>query len=437
MAALAVAFTISGFWVGGNHQLSAQEDPSKIKPLAEGVLKVIPTVLDRRDSFSVPMELPGLEANEYELNYAAQSESLLNSTRQVIFYRNVWEYEFAFTGLRQKSVSVQYPDGTIERKNVWYLVWRCRDFGKSLSYETETDEFGHTDRKLVEDAARTNRDLPPKKFVPSFTLEGYVKPNIDAKYSQIRYGDINSASLAKYIQSFEDPHLKLLTKQEMSEAEIPLAQQENDPGVWGVAIWEDVDPRIDFVSVYVRGLTNAYRIVNDDGNISFKYKTLQLNFWRAGDQVGQERDDVDYGIPLVDRPGEQVEICRYYNLPGPLLRGYVINRQDNREIQLVELDGRVNLETFESPFVEELDRGVVPDVVMKEFAKAGADLGENVQLKMKDGPSGRVAAGIRGERWTFNAGGKDYILQYEPQIWRKSEDGIEFIKSLDHLWIYR
>ena len=68
MAALAVAFTISGLTVGSNQQLSAQEDPTKIKPLAEGVLKVIPTVLNRRDSFSTPMELPNLEPIEYKLN---------------------------------------------------------------------------------------------------------------------------------------------------------------------------------------------------------------------------------------------------------------------------------------------------------------------------------------------------------------------------------
>ena len=437
MAALAVAFTISGFWAGGNHELSAQDDLSKAKPLAEGVLKVIPTVLDGRDSFSLPMELPGLEASQYELNYEPQSESLLDSTRQIIFYRNVWEYEFAFTGLRQKLVTVQYPDGTVASKNIWYLVWRCRDFGKSLSYETRTDEFGHTEHELVEDAAVTNRDLAPEKFVPSFTLEGFVKPSIKAKYTQVRYGDINSPALAKFIQSFEDPNLKLLTKQEMSEAEIPLAEAESDPGVWGVAIWEDVDPRIDYVSVYVRGLTNAYRIVNKDGDISFKYKTLQLNFWRAGDSVGQERDEVDYGIPLVDRPTEQVEICRFYDLPSPLLRGYVINPQDNREIQLVELDSQVNLETFTSPLVEELDQGVIPEVVLREFAMAGVNLDGNLKLNMKAGPNGQVAAGIRGERWTFNAGGKDYILQYEPQFWRKSGDGIEFIKSLDHLWKYR
>ena len=433
MAALAVAFTISGLTVGSNQQLSAQEDPTKIKPLAEGVLKVIPTVLNHRDSFSTPMEMPGLQPNEYKLNYGAQSESLLGSTRQVIFYRDVWEYEFAFTGLRQKAISLQYPDGTIQRKNIWYLVWRCRDFGKSLSYEQEEERFEHTKHVLKEDEPLTE----PKKFVPSFTLEGYVKPDFNSQYTAVRYRDINSASLAKFIQSIEDPHQKLLTKYEMSEAEIPLAQSENDEGVWGVAIWEDVDPRIDYVSVYVNGMTNAYRIVNDNGNISFKYKTLQLNFWRAGDDVGQDRDDVDYGIPLVDRPEEQVEICRFYELPNPLLRGYVINPQDNRDVLLVEMDSQINLETFNSPLVTELDQGIIPKSVLREFAKAGVNLDGNVSLNLKQGPRGQVPAGIRGERWTFNAGGRDYILQYEPQFWRKSGDGIEFIKSLDHFWIYR
>ena len=451
MAALAVAFTISGLMSGVSCQVYGQEDPSKVKPLAEGVLKVIPVELNPRDSFSTPMALPGLEVEGYELNFSAQKDSLLNSTRQVVFYRDVWQYEFAFTGLRQKSLTLRYSDGTLQQKNIWYLVWRVRDFNNVLSYTEETDEFGHTQKVLERDSVRlpvlsgedsrqpgpASRKKLDKKFLPSFSLEGYVKESIASDYRPVRYRDINSPTLARYIQSFEDPNLKLHTKLEMSQIEIPLAESETDPGVWGVAIWEDVDPRIDYASVYVNGMTNAYRIQNNDGEIGFKYKTLQLNFWRPGDRVGQDRDDVDYGIPLVDQPAEQVEICRFYNLPNPLLRGYEINPQDNRNVLKAELDGQVELETFTSPLVTELDSGKIPSIVLKEFAKAGINLDGNVALNMKNGPNGQVPAGIRGERWTFSSGGKDYFLLYEPQFWRKRGDGIQFIKSLDHFWIYR
>ena len=96
----------------------------------------------------------------------------------------------------------------------------------------------------------------------------------------------------------------------MMNADLPVIKSPSDPGVWGVAIWGDVDPNIDYLSVYVSGLTNAFRIDrNAEGEISFRRKTLQLNFWRPGDAIVQERDRVDYGIPLVDKPAEQIEIC--------------------------------------------------------------------------------------------------------------------------------
>ena len=35
--------------------------------------------------------------------------------------------------------------------------------------------------------------------------------------------------------------------------------------MWGVATWEYVDPRMDFFSIYVKGLTNAYRFADPPG----------------------------------------------------------------------------------------------------------------------------------------------------------------------------
>ena len=81
-----------------------------------------------------------------------------------------------------------------------------------------------------------------------------------------------------------------------------------DRGVWGVATWEDIDPNIDFFSIYVGGLTNAYQWTDPRGRLQagrppgtgrqFAHKTLQLNFWRPGDESEPERA----GNPLRRRP---------------------------------------------------------------------------------------------------------------------------------------
>ena len=77
--------------------------------------------------------------------------------------------------------------------------------------------------------------------------------------------------------------------------------------MWGVATWEFVDPRMDFFSIYVKGLTNAYRFADQPGAYKvgdapatgrrFAQKTLKLNFWRPGDEIDPREDEIFYGIP--------------------------------------------------------------------------------------------------------------------------------------------
>ena len=83
-----------------------------------------------------------------------------------------------------------------------------------------------------------------------------------------------------------------------------------DRGVWGVAMWEDVDPQIDFFSIYVRGLSNASRWTDPEARSSwatpgtgpqFTYKTLQLNFWRPGDEMAPNEREIRFGAPPTGR----------------------------------------------------------------------------------------------------------------------------------------
>ena len=71
------------------------------KKLAPGVLKVVPPKLDVRDSYSLPMELPGVQASPFDGNFISRKQTLHGQTRAIVFFRDVWQYEFAFTGLRQ------------------------------------------------------------------------------------------------------------------------------------------------------------------------------------------------------------------------------------------------------------------------------------------------------------------------------------------------
>lgn len=406
------------------------QDFVRPKPLAKGVLKKIPNDMNPRDMFSLPMPLPDLKAAKFAPKTISNDQTLFGQSRRVIMFRdNVWQYEFSFTGLRQAKLKIPRSDGRAVEKNVWYLVYQVRDMGKTMTFEQvkQNPDFDH----MINDL-RQDKPIAPekKKFLPRFTLEGWVVSNAANrteanKYSKVSYRDEIDPAVLAQIQQREDKNQKLLDTHQMSKVKIPLAKTEADPGVWGVAIWEDVDPRIDYVSVYVKGLTNAFRLGKDIKGDT-RLKTLQLNFYRPGDTVGEDDDYVDFGIPLVDNPVEQANICKRYNLPGPIIRGYLVNKVAKRNVLVVEADSKVNLDDFKSTLTPTLDQGRLPTEIGDAFAEAGIDAANAALTTVS-----------QGKRWTFKQGNDEYILALEPQFWESDFGGIRFIKSLDHIWIYR
>ncbi len=363
------------------------------------------------------MPLPGLNVKEYDPNFSPKQDTLYGQTRNIVFFRDVWNYEFAFLGLRQIE---------IQGRNIWYMPYRIRNTGATLSYEQvkEDPRFDH----MKYDLKRNEKEIEVVDFLPRFSLEGWVGKKGD--YDKVVYRDVVDIELTRIIQNHEDPNRPLLNTFEMAMTKIPLVKNDSDPGVWGVAIWDNVDPRIDYVSVYVSGLTNAYQIERSrDGKIGFKYRTLQLNFWRPGDIEDEAKDDVDYGIPLVDDPQEQVEICERYDLPGPVLQASRVDENANQDVLIFEVDGEVNLKDFKSALVAELDEGKLPETVKKAFADAGYPLPNEAKPETL----------VSGVKWRVQDGsGMMFILSLEPQFWEPSfGKTIRFIKSLDHFWIYR
>jgi hypothetical protein len=88
--------------------------------------------------------------------------------------------------------------------------------------------------------------------------------------------------------------------------------------------WEDIDPRLTYFSVYIKGLTNAYKPVDlvdaykagdpPGTGRDILSKTLQLNFWRPGDTVNEVEDEVRYGVPYDADAQRQSEILRAFGL---------------------------------------------------------------------------------------------------------------------------
>ena len=409
------------------------------KSFAPGVLNVIKPEIDGRDVASLPMPLPGIsdeyinQADQIQWNYIDDTETLRGQTRSVIFHRDVWQHEFSFLPLRQLNVTARNLSGEIRDRNIWYMVFRIRNVGANVSHEViEDPKYGTIDYEPRTNVEKLDPITLPDRFFGSFKLSGWVQDPDTGMYRELTYSDKVSPKIAKLIRDEEDPGQPLLDKVQLAQSILERYPESSDQGgTWGVVMWYNVDPALDFVSLKIQGLTNAYRMeVNPDKSIEFRNKTLQLNFWRPGDGVDQARDEIVYGIPLTDDPNEQIEIARMYHLPGPVIRGEILDEDSLRSNLIFETDAGLN-EDFDSVVAQQLDGGQIPESVSTAFVNAGFNLAADAALKTT----------VPGHQWVINdtvdGNPRTFVIKLHPEFWEKGVNGgIRFIKSLDHLWVY-
>jgi len=187
------------------------------------------------------------------------------------------------------------------------MIYRVRNLGGHMRVTTKEDPKDADKADKTHEESKIEFVDHPVFWFPKFTLESKVKDKKTGEEIFLRYDDKVMPLAIDAIRKREDPKRKLLNCVEMSKAQVKVSTDSEDNSVYGVACWEDVDLRIDFFSVFVHGLTNAYRWtdppegVKKDAKIGegrkFVYKDLQLNFWRPGDEFHPNDQDFYYGIP--------------------------------------------------------------------------------------------------------------------------------------------
>lgn len=262
--------------------------PTGFRELAPGVLTVIPPdratddALQRGDIVEVTEGLAGLA---WQPRLAAANTTLVERAKLREYPRDIWCLEFGFKPPRLVDVDVPAGDLKMQRKRVWYLVYRVKNVGGRRLLTAPAEG-------VVEKGARRVESFTgPIPFIPQFVLES-LEPvdNAEGSTAYRAYLDRLLPTAVDAIRRREDPKRPLLDSVEMMEQ--PLAPGEER---WGVAVWEDVDPRIDFFSIYVRGLTNAVRwrkqpeavVAADDpagSRVEETLECLRLDFWRPGDE---------------------------------------------------------------------------------------------------------------------------------------------------------
>ena len=290
---LAVVMLVLAWSQGhGQDAPSAPEAPKPLRVkspyryLAPGVLISIDPMRTLEETVS-RHDLVGLLAIDPQFDWA----------KNVTFHHDVWVLKFQFKPMRIIWVDVPQTSGLMQRKPIWYMVYVVTNTGKvmhpvqdvKLSYDT------HEKKELFE-VKTIDR---PIRFVPEFLLEGHQHVKGDAGFTKV-YPDRVIPVATDPIRQREDPARKFLTTVEMCR-EIGVGES-----FWGVATWEDIDPRIVRFSVYAFGLTNAYRWKDIPGESKpdeplsgrRRYqKALKLNFWRPADQYHEHEKEIRYGVP--------------------------------------------------------------------------------------------------------------------------------------------
>lgn len=169
----------------------------------------------------------------------------------------IWVLNFAFKPLRMISVEVPGKG----RRQVHYLPYRV-----------------------------VNRTGEPRDLVPQFIL---------LTDTGKRYEEAVIPKAVKIIQAREDPTIPLLGAVEIAGVIPPSTKEGVDDAVFGVAIWDGVDPDADRMSIYVRGLSDGYVEVpaTDGGKPRVRYKTLRIDLIRRGDNRNLNEKEIELAEP--------------------------------------------------------------------------------------------------------------------------------------------
>jgi hypothetical protein len=247
----------------------AQDEPAKAKPEAapdpspEPKKDAAPEHEKLERPAPIPeFELPLLPTTPVRRGAPSFNVQMVDASLLPRDKEGIWVLDFAFKPVR--LITTEIPGKG--RRQIHYLYYRV---------------VNHTGK--------------PRMFVPQFTLV------TDTGH---RYEDTVLPQVVKSIQAREDPSIPLLGAVNIMGTIPPSTKEGIDDAVFGVAVWEGVDPKADRFSIYVRGLSDGYQLVPppEGGKPVVRHKTLRIDFVRRGD----DRNLSEREIQLLEPPYEWI-----------------------------------------------------------------------------------------------------------------------------------
>ena len=196
-----------------------------------------------------PTPAPTLKTIPVKRGALGFNEIAVDSTRLPRDRQGIWILDFVFKPVRIRTIEVPGRG----RKQIYYLWYRV-----------------------------VNRTGEPRLFVPQFSL---------VTNTGKRYDDVTIPQAIPVIQAREEG-IPLLGAVSIMGLIPPSTREEIDDAVYGVALFENVDPRATSFKIYVRGLSDGYQVIPGDPNATdpkgtreiVKYKTLRIDFTKLGDE---------------------------------------------------------------------------------------------------------------------------------------------------------
>ncbi|MCL4855448.1 MAG: hypothetical protein KJZ78_29135, partial [Bryobacteraceae bacterium] len=275
----------------GQDAAARQTAKQPYRQIVGGVFKTVPADIRASEATSTH-DVVELLANTPNIGWKPKlypyTRTLEEMATDTTFRRTIFGLEFTFKAPRMIWVDMPLPGGKMQRKLIWYLLYKVKNPGGQIRTVPQAD--GTFTVETVNE---------PVRFEPLFVLESleYKKAYLDRLIPVA----------VEAIRKREDPARPLLNSVEIAAREIPVSTEREDHSVWGVATWEDIDPRVDYFAIYVEGLSNAYKWLDPKGAYQkgdpagkgrlFANKTLRLNFWRPGDVLVEDQREIRYGIP--------------------------------------------------------------------------------------------------------------------------------------------
>ena len=210
-------------------------------------------------------------------------------------YPDLWMAEVQYKPIRYRRMQVEDPKtGTTRTELVWYLIYRVipRDITE-LAGDTRDELIAQLEGTGFKPVNTVDASLYPSLQIPRFILR------TDDREDSPEYIDEVNLQVQRQVLSREfqkTPNLKLLNSVEgikqMSEMVSIESVDQLSNALYGVAVWRNVDPTTDFVTVRMTGFSNAYRIASaDDGSLVVERKEIEQRFSRPGDEFDQQETE--------------------------------------------------------------------------------------------------------------------------------------------------